>query len=122
MKKDLSRSLENDTGAEYNSYMSKDTLSKEIIEHIVKLAKLNPSATQIEKFQPQLASVFGYISKIQTLKTNGVMETSQVTGLENVMRDDMVDEKRMLSQDEALRNAKRTHNGFFVVDAVLKEF
>ncbi|MBI5620037.1 Asp-tRNA(Asn)/Glu-tRNA(Gln) amidotransferase GatCAB subunit C, partial [Candidatus Gottesmanbacteria bacterium] len=58
--------------------------------------------------------------KIQTLDTSNVPETSQVTGSENVFRDDEVDAGRILTQEEALSNAKRTHNGFFVVKSVFE--
>jgi len=43
----------------------------------------------------------------------------QVTGLENATREDEVQEERMFTQEEALRNAPRTHNGYFVVDQIL---
>ena len=68
----------------------------------------------------QVGVTVAYVSKLQELPTDGVIETSQVTGLENVMREDVVDESRMFSQVEALKNATHTHNGFFVVDAVLE--
>lgn len=50
-----------------------------------------------------------------------VESTSQVTGLTNVFREDSIDSTRMLTQEQALTNAKRTYNGFFVVDQILAE-
>lgn len=87
---------------------------------IAALANLQLSNEQITKFSAQLSSVLDYISSIQSLDTTGVAETSQVTGLTNVFREDVVDETRMLTQEQALSNAKRTHNGFFFVDAIFK--
>jgi len=97
------------------------SLSIDEVKHIAKLAKLNLSDSQIAQLTPQLTSVLDYVSKIQSLDTKGVIETSQVTGLENVYREDVVDNERMLSQEEALSNAKRSYNGYFVVNAIFEE-
>ena len=63
----------------------------------------------------------GYVSQLQSVNTEDVVETSQVTGLENVLREDEIDESRILTQEEALSGAKSTHNGFFVVDRIFEE-
>jgi aspartyl-tRNA(Asn)/glutamyl-tRNA(Gln) amidotransferase subunit C len=102
--------------------MAEAFISKELVQHVAKLARLELSEKQIDTFQPQLSSVLGYMSKIQSLNTEGVPETAQVTGLENVWREDAVEKARMFSQKQALSNAARTHDGFFVIGAVLKEF
>jgi Asp-tRNA(Asn)/Glu-tRNA(Gln) amidotransferase C subunit len=39
----------------------------------------------------------------------------------NVLREDVVEEKRMFTQEEALSNAKKTHQGFFVVDQLIDQ-
>lgn len=91
------------------------------VKHIAKLANLNLSDAQIDKITPQFTSVLDLVSKIQKLNTENVPETSQVTGQENVFREDVVDNKRILTQDEALSNAKNKHNGYFVVNAIFEE-
>lgn len=95
-------------------------LTLDDVRHVAKLAHLTLTDEQLELFRSQLSSVLEYMSKIQTLDTKNVVETSQVTGLENVFREDVVEEARMLSQDQALSNAKRKHNGYFVVDALFE--
>lgn len=102
--------------------MEKDIINTQAVEHIAALAKLNLTPEQIARIQPQLTTVLEFMSKIQALDTAGVPETAHVTGLHNVFREDAVDPGRMLSQEDALRNARKTHDGYFVVDAVLKEF
>ena len=72
-----------------------------------------------EKFQKQLSSVLQYVDKLQEVDTKDVEATSQVTGLENVTRED--ETKPSLTQEEALSNSKSTHNGFFKVKAILDE-
>ena len=90
------------------------------VAHIAALANLQITDAQKEKFSSQLSSVLGYMAKIQSLNTQGVVETAQVTGLTNVFREDSIDEKRTFTQEEALQNAKRTYNGYFVVPAVFE--
>lgn len=101
--------------------MKKTAVSPAETKKISLLANLPLSEKQTATFSAQLSSVLDYISKIQSLDTAGVEETAQVTGLTNVFREDVVDESRMLTQEQALSNAKRTHNGYFVVNAVFEE-
>lgn len=97
------------------------SLSLDEVKHIAKLAKLTLSDDQIAQFTSQLASVLDYVSRIQSLSTKGVTETSQVTGLENVTREDVIDKNQMITQEEALSNAKKSYKGYFVVDAIFEE-
>lgn len=99
----------------------KNLLSKNEVSYVAKLAKLNLPDKLLLKFSNQLSSVIDYMSKIQKLNTEKVPETAQVTGLENVFREDKIDEDRMLTQEKALSNARRKHNGYFMVDAIFEE-
>ena len=90
------------------------------VSYIAKLANLSLTDKQKGIFTVQLESVLDYMSRIQALKTEGVTETSQVTGLQSITREDLVNKEQMLSQKEALRNARRTYNGFFVIPAIFK--
>lgn len=89
------------------------------IQHIAKLANLLIDADQEKLFTPQLTAILAFVSKLRKVPTKNVEPTSQVTGLVNVYREDVVDASRMLTQSQALGNAKATHDGFFVVPAVL---
>ena len=100
--------------------MGAGKITGQVVEKIAKLAHLTLTPSQQQQFTQQLSPVIDYVSKIQALDTTNVPETSQVTGLENVLREDEVDAGRMLTQEEALSNAKRTHNGFFVVKAIFE--
>lgn len=105
----------------YNAAMNAEhsvTISVGEVKKVAGLASLPITDAQAEKFGPQLTSVLGYVAKVQSLDTEGIEETSQVTGMENVFREDVVDSSRTFTQTEALQNAKKTHNGYFVVPAV----
>jgi len=101
--------------------MKSPLITPQEVQKVAKLANLTISPKHEEKFCEQFASVIDYISKIQTLNTSDIKETSQVTGLTNVFREDTIDKTRMFTQEAALLNAKRKHNGYFVVSAVFEE-
>lgn len=89
------------------------------IAHVAKLANLPLSPKEEKKFEKQLSSVLGYMQKLNEVDTKNVEPTSQVTGLENVTREDKPTPS--LSQEYALSGSTSQQNGFFKVKAVLKE-
>lgn len=91
------------------------------VKHVAKLANLAPSSSQIKLFEKQLQSVLDYISKLNEVDTEKIDETSQITGLENVLREDNADSSRTLSQDEALSNTKSKKNGLFKAKGVFDD-
>lgn len=89
------------------------------VTHIAKLANLPLNPEEKEKFEKQLSETLGYVNKLNSVDTKNVEPTSQVTGLENVTRED--DAKPSLTQEQALSNTKSKSNGFFKVKAILGE-
>ncbi len=87
---------------------------------IAKLANLPIKDSEVELFSKQLTSILDIVSKLQKVDTEGIVPTAQVTGQNTVLRDDEIDASRTFSQEEALANAKKTKNGFFVVPAVFE--
>ena len=77
--------------------------------------------SEIDKYVTQLSSVIDYFSELNEVDTNRVEPTSQTTGLENVTRSDLVREENSLTQDEAISGSDKIYNGYFKVNAVLKE-
>ena len=95
------------------------TNAKIDIDHLAKLANLPLSSEEKQKFEKQLSETLEYVQKLESVDTKDVQPTSQVTGLENVLRED--EAAPSLSQEEVLKNAKSKHNGFFKVKAILEE-
>lgn len=84
---------------------------------MAKLANLSLSKREQGKFEKQLSEILSYVEKLKEVDANNVETTSQVTGLENVTRED--EPTPCLSQEEALSNTKSKHNGLFKVPAIL---
>ncbi|PIR74858.1 MAG: Asp-tRNA(Asn)/Glu-tRNA(Gln) amidotransferase GatCAB subunit C [Candidatus Magasanikbacteria bacterium CG10_big_fil_rev_8_21_14_0_10_47_10] len=58
------------------------------IEHVAKLARLSLSEEEVKMYAEQLSVIFEYMDLLKTVDTDGVAETCQVTGLEDVFRFD----------------------------------
>lgn len=88
------------------------------ISHVAKLANLSLSENEKKKFERQLEETIDYVNELDNVDTKDIKPTSQVTGLENVTREDTV--KPSLTQEQALKNAKSTYKGFFKVKGILQ--
>ena len=95
------------------------SLMKIDVLHIAKLANLPLREDEIEEYEAQLLEILQYIEILKKVNTDDIAETSQVTGLENVTKQDLTTPS--LSQAESLSNTKSQHNGFFKVKAILEQ-
>jgi len=89
------------------------------IKQIASLANLQLSPEQEQLFSSQLTDTLKNISIINELDTQNVIPTSQVTGLENITRPDVIDRTRVLNQEQAISQARRSHRGYIVVPSVI---
>lgn len=65
-------------------------LSQEQVRHIAKLARLDLRDEEVKKFSTQLTNILQYIEILDEVDTSAVLATNQVTGLSNVMREDVI--------------------------------
>ena len=100
--------------------MKKATFSASAVEHIARLANIPVTPEEKKKLADGFNTVIGVLDQLKTIDTKNIEPTHQVTGLENITREDEVDVTRMFTQEQALANAPKKHNGFFVVDRVLE--
>jgi len=90
-------------------------------QHVARLAALPLGTEELNKLLPQLSKIVEFVSGLQKKDSKDVPITSQVTSLCNVFREDKVEAERMLSQEEALKNAPHIYKGYFKVPAVLED-
>lgn len=92
-------------------------LSAEEVKKIANLARIELTETEVAKFQKDLSVVLDYVQELQQVDTENIEEVSQVTGLENVQRDDtatVAENRRGI-----LDIAPETKNGYYKVKAIL---
>jgi aspartyl-tRNA(Asn)/glutamyl-tRNA(Gln) amidotransferase subunit C len=91
------------------------------VQKIAKLANIPVQDDAVALLAEAFNKTIDVVNELQKVDTVNVEPTSQVTGLENVTRDDVIEESRMFTQGEALQNAPASHNGLFMVNAVFEE-
>jgi aspartyl-tRNA(Asn)/glutamyl-tRNA(Gln) amidotransferase subunit C len=89
------------------------------VEHIAKLAKLEFTDEEKEKFTHQLNQILEYMEHMNKLDTQAVEPLLHVIELSNVFRADEV--KESISTEEALKNAPSKTEQFFKVPKVIGE-
>ncbi|MFA7244001.1 MAG: Asp-tRNA(Asn)/Glu-tRNA(Gln) amidotransferase subunit GatC [Patescibacteria group bacterium] len=92
-------------------------LSKTDVEYIAKLARLNLSEPEKDKFARQLSSVLEYVDQLSEVNTENVEPTAQVTGLTNISREDIV-ERSEIGYAEIELNAPEFESKSFKVPGV----
>ncbi|MDD4271916.1 MAG: Asp-tRNA(Asn)/Glu-tRNA(Gln) amidotransferase subunit GatC [Patescibacteria group bacterium] len=95
-------------------------LSKDEIQHIAKLARLELTGEELEKYGGQLSAVLNYIDQLKEVDVKGVEPTAQITGQENVLRGDEIknwDEKEI---EAALADAPEREGRFIKVKRVIE--
>lgn len=97
----------------------KAKITKKQVEHVANLANLELSVRQLVKFQAQLAKILEYVERLSKLDTKKVEPMSQITGLENVFREDVPGPS--LTAGKVLSSAKKKYKGFFKVEAIFDE-
>lgn len=71
-------------------YSDMSELTPVEIEKIATLARLGLTDEEKSRYATELSVVFEYMQLLNEVDTEGVPETCQVTGLEDVVRDDVV--------------------------------
>ena len=98
----------------------KEEFSKDTIDHVSKLALLDLTEEEKEKFSKQLNDIIAYFKKLNDLDTTNVKPTTHpIDGLKNVFREDVP--WKSLSNEEALKNAQHKKDGYFKAPRILKE-
>ncbi len=94
-------------------------LTNDDVLQVAKLACLFLNTAEIEKFRTQLDQTVSYVENLNELDTTNVKATSHSTQVVNVFFIDGMENQRLLSQNQALQNAKDTKDGKFVVPRIM---
>ncbi len=94
-------------------------LSKEQVEHIAKLARLGLTEQENKKFRKELSSILDFVEQLNKAKTEKVEPTAQVTGLENVSRQDKSRTKTKQEAEKLLKLVPEIKDGYVKVKAIL---
>lgn len=92
-------------------------ISKEEIIHIAKLASLNLSEAEIEKYTNDMQEIIKFANMINNVNTEGMNETVAANEISNVLRKDEVVE--FGNRELLLSNAPSQDEGMFRIPKVI---
>ena len=95
------------------------SLSKQDVEKIAALARLELTGEEKDLYQDQLSSILEYAARLNQLDLDDVQPTASAVALQNVLRDDEV--LASLSIEDALFNAPKQSQDQFQIQAVLDD-
>ena len=95
-------------------------LTKQEIEHIAKLARLELTEDEIKLYGSQLTGILNFIDQLQEVNTDNVEQTAQVTGLNNVFREDEIVDWNQAEVEASLKQAPGLEKGQIKVKRILE--
>ena len=94
------------------------TITTDDVRHLAQLSNLQLADDEVDNLRGDLENILGYIEQLGELDTTGVEPTYQVTGLENVWRDDEVQDAGV-SREQLLELAPEQTDNSVKVPKVL---
>jgi aspartyl-tRNA(Asn)/glutamyl-tRNA(Gln) amidotransferase subunit C len=88
-------------------------ISRDDVLHVARLARLELTDDEVERFTEQLSAILEAVAKVSELDLSDVEPTAHPLDVVNVWADD--EPHPCLSVEDALANAPDTHAGFFKV-------
>lgn len=91
-------------------------LTSQDVRKVASLARLKVSDTEVESLLGDLTAILDYVDVLNEVDTTGIQPMVHAVELHDVLRADVVIES--LPRAEALRNAPRTDDEYFLVPAI----
>lgn len=88
------------------------------VAYVARLARLDLTAEESERFAKQLGDILAYVEKLKTVDVSGVEVAAHAGPVFNVFRED--EPRDWFTAEEALSNAPQKANGLFIVTKVLE--
>lgn len=67
-------------------------ISKDEVKHIASLARIGLDEKELEKYSKDLSSILDWVEQLKEVDVSGIEPTAHITGLENVTREDKVED------------------------------
>lgn len=97
------------------------TITTSQVRHIAQLADIPITAQEEVNLADAFNETLEVVDKLKSVNVQNVEPTHQVTGLENIWREDKINQTNTFTQTQALANARQTHQGFFVVSRIIDQ-
>ncbi len=94
------------------------SLTREEVEHIAELARLELTEEEKARYREQLSAILEYAARLQELETSHIPPTASVLSKRSPLRPDVP--APGLTLDQALQNAPRAEDDQFRVPPVME--
>lgn len=86
------------------------TLTREDVLKLARLSRLSLTPEEVDEYLAELTEVLQYVEQLADVDTDGLQPTAQVTGLQNVFREDQVVDYGV-AREKLLALAPQTQDG-----------
>lgn len=93
-------------------------IDRKTVEHVAKLARLQLTGEELDRYGKQLGAILDYIAKLEKLDVSGLEPLAHAVDTDNVFRED--EPRPSISRDAALQNAPEKTGDFFVVPKIVE--
>jgi aspartyl-tRNA(Asn)/glutamyl-tRNA(Gln) amidotransferase subunit C len=93
-------------------------IDRKTVEKVAKLARLQLSSEELDRYGQQLGAILDYIAKLEKLDVAGLEPLAQAVDTSNVFREDVP--RPGLPRDAALQNAPEKNADFFIVPKIIE--
>lgn len=95
-------------------------ITKKEVDYVARLARLDLSEEEKDRFTGQLESILEYIDQLNRLDTKDIAPTSHVLPLKNVWREDIMKPCPPAVREALLANAPEREGNFYKVKKVIE--
>ncbi len=101
-------------------------ISKEQVEHIAKLARIELTEKEKEKFTKDLSSILNYVEKLNQIDTSDVKQLAQAIELDSATREDEREKNDsgpmggLATRDKLLRETPKRKGDYVKVPKILE--
>ena len=93
------------------------TIDKETVDKVAHLARLELAEDETDKMIADMSKILGFMAKLNEINTTGVEPLVYMTDEVNVLRKDVI--KQTITHEEALQNAPKHDENYFLVAKVI---
>ena len=93
-------------------------VTRETIQHVADLARLNLTETEKERLTSDMEKIISYVDKLNELDTSGIKPMEHVIPIRNVLREDKAE--KSYDREKILANAPLSEDGCFKVPKVVE--
>ncbi len=95
-------------------------INRQQIEHIAKLARIELTEEERGKFTTDLSSILDYVDKLNQVDTSRAESIKQITGLENITREDESKKYDKAIREKLLKEIPKRKKDYIQVPKILE--